>query len=171
MLVGKPIDQAHEEEALKLHRKGVETWKDIWDIDLQYWKSRVTLILEYHLSNHQLNLIGQRIDQWDRGDLWLMTITQKALVDAFVRTDSKSLRPIPKGMETIAIHCVLDLTWKILRQISMDQRVANAVEQTYRAKEVLPGVVDSLQSNLDQQESSQSEQREWALSEMQKRRG
>ena len=95
---------------------GLKSWQYIWDIDIQYWKSRATLIAKYNLSNHQLNLIGQRIDQWGRGDMWLMTITQKPLIDAFVCKDSNSIWPIPKSMNTIAIHGVLNHRWKILKE-------------------------------------------------------
>ena len=73
----KPIEQGQEEEVLKLHRKGVKEWKDIWDKERQYWKLRATLITEFNVTNQQINLIGRRADQWDRGDMWLMTITQK----------------------------------------------------------------------------------------------
>ena len=97
---------------MKLHRKGVKTWRDL---DLQYWKSIATLISQYDLFNRQLNLTGQRIDQWERGDLWLMTITQKPQIDAFVWKGSNALWPIPKGMYIIAMQGVLNCRWKTLK--------------------------------------------------------
>ena len=90
-LIGKPIEQEQEEEALKLHKKGVKEWKDIWDKEYQIWKSKPMLITNFNVSNQQINLIGQRFDQWDRGDLWLMPITQKPQIEAFVWKGCSSL--------------------------------------------------------------------------------
>ena len=57
-LIGRPIDQAQEEEALQLHRKGLKEWKDIWDKENHYWKLRATLIANFNVTNQQINLLG-----------------------------------------------------------------------------------------------------------------
>ena len=75
-MIGRPIEQGQEEEALQLHRMGLKEWKDIWDKENHYWKSRAMLIADFYVTNQQINLLGQRVDLWDRGDLWLMAISQ-----------------------------------------------------------------------------------------------
>ena len=90
-------------------------WNDLWDKDNNTWKSRADLIAEYNLPNSQLDLIGQRLLQWNRSDLWLTSITSIPNVNAFVWEDQKPIWPIPKLKEFLAIHCVLNDRWQILR--------------------------------------------------------
>ena len=67
------------------------------------------------MTNQQINLIGQRTDQWNRGDLWLMTIAQKPQVDAFVWKGASSMWPIPKDIVSNVIHVVLNQRWSTLK--------------------------------------------------------
>ena len=43
-------------------------WKEIWSQEQGCWKLRLELIAEFNLSNMQLDLIGEKISQWHRGD-------------------------------------------------------------------------------------------------------
>ena len=133
-MIGRPIEQAQEEEALQLHKKGLKEWKDIWDKENHYWKSRATLIADFNVSNQQINLLGRRVDLWNRGDLWLMAISQKPQLEAFVWKDSSALWPIPKGWDSTAVHTVLNSRWKTLK----DRFQWNSILQSLWSKYIEP---------------------------------
>ena len=125
-----------EEEALKLHKKGVRMWDDLWDKVNNTWKNRADLIAEYNLPNSQLDLIGERLRQWNRSELWVTTISSPPNVKAFTWDDQKPIWPIPKALEYPTIHCVLNEKWHTLKDryqwISVLQSLWNPFIETER---------------------------------------
>lgn len=64
------IEDANLHQALKLHKKGIRCWGDIWNKLNQAWLTQPELSQKYMLNPTDLQLILSRMECWKRDSLW-----------------------------------------------------------------------------------------------------
>ena len=107
------VDDSCKSKALKLHRKGIRTWGNLWNEEQNRWLSGEELKKKFSLNPSDLALLMDRMSIWS--DQWKVGIKDQLRPSA-IRTwhNSPKLLPIPGLDKKPPIHAVLNQKWGCL---------------------------------------------------------
>lgn len=109
-----PIKVSEIQKALKIHKKGLRNWEDLWDYNSNDWKVAEEVHDEFRLNETDINLIAQRLTEWTPENKWKVGVRCNISPNSFTWSNNNPLLPIPRYLKDPPIHTQLNKRWEVI---------------------------------------------------------
>lgn len=81
--------------AYRLHKKGLQTWSNLWAADKKEWKSWEQIRTEFKLAWHDKHVIEERLNKWDAETKRKLFYPSKMFFEDYGWLKDKQWLPVP----------------------------------------------------------------------------